>query len=180
MKYYILNEDYNNCKNCFLENRNSLDFMMEYYEGKLFESTEVIEISFNKDVKNKYLPLKNVLALWGLRDSCVVDKTTMEKLKKEYDALLDFIPVELIDENQAENTDFYIIYYRELVSGLDKDRSRIKFLPDDTYVVDENASLSEIFKFKNLTTRTFADETFKKFVEDNHIEGWTFREAFEI
>ena len=42
MKYYILNEDYNNCKNCFLENRNSLDFMMEYYEGKLFESTEVI------------------------------------------------------------------------------------------------------------------------------------------
>ncbi|MBP0978965.1 MAG: hypothetical protein J6P89_12455, partial [Oscillospiraceae bacterium] len=67
-----------------------------------------------------------------------------------------------------------------LVSGLDKDRSRIKFLPDDTYVVDENASLPEIFKFKNLTTRTFVDETFKKFVEDNHIEGWTFREAFEI
>ena len=58
MKYYILNEDYNNCKNSFLENRNSFDFRVEYYEGKLFNPTEAIEISFNKDVKNKYLPLK--------------------------------------------------------------------------------------------------------------------------
>ena len=180
MKYYILKEDYNNCKNCFLENRNSFDFRVEYYEGKLFNPTEAIEISFNKDVKNKYLPLKNVLTIWGLRDSCVVDRPTMEKLKKEYNALLDFIPVELIYEDDAENTDFFIIYYRELVSGLDKDKSKIKFLPDDIYIVDENASLPAVFKFKNLTTRTFADETFKKFVEDNHIEGWTFKEAFEI
>ena len=180
MKYFVLNEDYNNCKNSFLENRNSFDFRVEYYEGKLFNPTEAIEISFNKDVKNKYLPLKNVLTIWGLRDSCVVDRPTMEKLKKEYSSLLDFIPVELIYEDNAENTDYYMLYYCELVSGLDKSKSTIKHLDDDIYVVEKDAILPAVFKFKNLKTVTFADETFKKYVEDNHIEGWTFREAFEI
>ena len=180
MKYYILKEDYNNCKNCFLENRNTSEFRKDYYEGKLFNLTEAIEISFDKDVKNKYLPLKNVLTLWGLRDSCVVDETTMETLKNEYSALLYFIPVKLINEEDVEHTDYYMLYYCELVSGLDKSKSVIKHLDDDIYVVEKDVSLPAIFKFKNLKTVTFADETFKKFVEDNHIEGWTFREAFEI
>ena len=180
MKYYILKEDFNKCKNCFLENRNTSEFRKDYYEGKLFNSTEAIEISFNKDVKNKYLPLKNVLTLWGLRDSCVVDKTTMEKLKNGYGTLLDFIPVKLIYEDNADITDYYMLYYVELVAGLDKDRSIIKHLDDDIYVVEKDVPLPAIFKFKNLKTVTFTDETFKKFVEDNHIEGWTFREAFEI
>jgi len=104
----------------------------------------------------------------------------METLKNEYSALLYFIPVKLINEEDVEHTDYYMLYYCELVSGLDKSKSVIKHLDDDIYVVEKDVSLPAIFKFKNLKTVTFADETFKKFVEDNHIEGWTFKEAFEI
>ena len=81
MKYYLLCKNHDN-RCCFLENRNSLEFRNDYYDGKLFDLSEPVEVSFNKNIRNKYLPLKNVLVFWGLSDSFVVDEDTMNLLRK--------------------------------------------------------------------------------------------------
>jgi hypothetical protein len=179
MKYYLLCKNHDN-RCCFLENRNSLEFRNDYYDGKLFDLSEPVEVSFNKNIRNKYLPLKNVLVFWGLSDSFVVDEDTMNLLKSRYGELLKFIKARVIDDESAANKIFYILYFCKIISGLDTDKSVIKLKDTDKFVVDENASVSSVFKFEDYIPLTFVDETFKKFVEDNHIEGWTFKKAFEI
>ena len=54
-----------------------------------------------------------------------------------------------------------------------------QFLNDDYFVLYNHARLTSIFKFENLKNSTFCDERFKEFVEEQNIEGWIFREAFE-
>ena len=138
-----------------------------------------VELSFNKEIRNKYLPIKNVFVLWGLLDSFVVDSDTMEILKNNYSDYLRFIEAEIIDDERYADKNLYILYFNHLINGLNREKSRIKFDENDTFVVEDNAELCPIFKFNNCLTSTFADETFKKFIEENNIEGWIFREAFE-
>ena len=178
MKYFLLCKNHNN-RSCYLENADSVGFRNDYYDGKLFDLSEPVDVSFYKNVRNTYLPLKNVMTLWGLTDSFVVDEYTMNLLKSQYDELLRFIKIRVNDDDSVKNDNFYIMYFNNIISGLNLEKSVIKLKESDIYAVSEEAPVSAIFKFEEFIPLTFADETFKKFVEDNHIEGWTFREAFE-
>jgi len=178
MKYYLLCKNVNN-KACSLENRNSFVFRKQYYDNKLFEEKEPVEISFGNEISNKYLPFKNVTTLYGLNDSFIVDETTMHLLQNNYSDCFSFIEAKLINEKQYENNIFYILYFKHLLYGINEEESAINFNSDDIYVVEKDIVLPSVFKFKQYKMLTFADETFKIFVEENNIEGWIFREAFE-
>lgn len=65
------------------------------------------------------------------------------------------------------------------MSGLNEEKSEINFRVDDKFIVEKEIEFPDVFKFKNYKMLTFASETFKAFVEENNIEGWIFREAFE-
>jgi hypothetical protein len=162
-----------------LENDDSVGFRNDYYDGKLFDLSAPVDVSFYKNIRNKYLPLKNVMTLWGLTDSFVVDEHTMNLLKSHYGELLRFIKTRVTDDDSVKNDNFYIMYFNSIISGLNLEKSVIKLKESDIYVVGEEVKVSTVFKFEEFIPLTFVDETFKKFVEDNHIEGWTFREAFE-
>lgn len=178
MKYYLLSENTKN-KAGSLKNRNTLAFKRQYYNNELFNSDEIIEISFNFDPQNQYLPFKNVMTFYGLTDSFLVDKSTRNLLENQFSDCLSFISTKVIDDDKYGDGDFYIMYFNNLISGLNREKSIINFRLDDIFVVESTAELPLIFKFNNCKTLTFADETFKKFVEENNIEGWIFREAFE-
>ncbi len=179
MKYYLVVADYNNNKSCYLENANSLKVMRKYYNGELKNDNNLIEVSFNQDNRNKYLPLKNVLYFWGLPDSFVVDKDTMNSLSAKYNDYLSFKEVIVIDDEKNNEDSYYVIFFEKIIDGLDKEKSVIKFLADDKFSLKENVKLVSVFKFTHYSELTFVDETFKNFVEENNIEGWIFREAFE-
>ena len=178
MKYYRLltKSEY---KGCFLENNNSFIFRKQYYNNELPVLDNPIEVSFNQSGKNKYLPLKNILTFWGMLDSFVIDEFAMNHLKNRFINDLSFIEVKVTDTNEYDNIRFYLIFFCNIISGLNKKESIIKHEATDSFVIDREIDYPSIFKFENLKTETFCDETFKAFVEENNIEGWIFREAFE-
>ena len=178
MKYFLLFKNTNN-KTCSLENRNSYIFRKQYYNNELFNTAESIEISFSKDAANKFLPLKNIIVIHGLNDSFVVDEYTMELLQSHFSDCLSFIKTEVINDDEYKNLKFYILYFKCLMSGLNEEKSEINFRVDDKFIVEKEIEFPDVFKFKNYKMLTFESETFKAFVEENNIEGWIFREAFE-
>ena len=178
MKYYRLlpNLEY---KGCYVENENTLNLIKSYYDGTILNRVAPIEVSFNSDNRNKYLVQKNILSFWGSGGEFVIDEYTKNKLESHYNDFFSFINVISIDDDIYKNKNLYLLYIKKTIDGLDREKSKIKFLNDDYFVLYNHARLTSIFKFKNLKNSTFCDERFKEFVEEQNIEGWIFREAFE-
>ncbi|MBQ8568258.1 MAG: hypothetical protein IJ446_03480, partial [Oscillospiraceae bacterium] len=191
MKIYRLHTEENGIWCLYSESNkfNCLDFLDHYSsdmdEDKRFDNCEPLYFYMNSPI-NKRQKEYNIM-YYNLM-FLIVDKSTKVALEYNFSDSIQFI--ETINEDDSSKEYYFLNPFRS-IDGLDLNKSEYSCMPKSRipsmikkYVFKKDVSYYPIFKLNYggavYSTKMFATDEFKDFIESNGITGLVFEEVFDF
>lgn len=176
MKIYLLDKDVDNYRSCFIKNTS-----LDKKQLRSFNKGETITINdsaieFYFDQERDY-PIGNVFHCWDM-NGFLIDEYFYKLFSKMNNSNIQFIKFQ---------KNFYLFNNLNVISGLDINKTEFEIIQDIIVGVKRPVFLNQkypsIFQIKLSSGFVIRDyyvtDEFKKFVIDNNIKGFLFKEVWD-
>lgn len=176
----------------FLHEKNKLsssEFLSKYMpdinSDRRFKDWDVSHFSTKRLINNTDKP-RNIMR-YDLMYA-IADEKSKIALENRFSECIQFL--DAVNDDEPSEKYYFLNPFRS-AEGLDLEKSECSFLPDSRipssiykYVFKKDVEYYPIFKLKYEgivhSTRMYATDEFKDFIEANGITGWIFEEVFDF